>query len=345
MLTELIGLVVRVTHCDACLVYLLDTAAGDIVLCASQLPHVSEIGRLRMRVGEGITGWVAQHRSVVALATKAYSDPRFKAFTSMPEDRFEALLSVPLVSSGEVIGIINVHHKDSRQHSIDEVALLSYLAEQMGGAIAKASLSERARAATRKVGMLAAVGHTITTEGYLDEILQVIAEMVADTFDSPVCSIMTVDESRKQLNIKAARCSSPEYLQKLPIKIEDSLIGQVVRNRSLLVVADVATEKSYCYPELARRNGLTSLLSVPLIAGPKVVGTLNIYTREVRTFTEDDIGFAKAVAGQVAVAFENARLMSETLELKRSLESRMVIERAKGLLLVRKTLTEEQAYL
>ncbi|PYS48477.1 MAG: hypothetical protein DMG13_25520 [Acidobacteria bacterium] len=345
MLDELIRLVVGVTNCDACLVYLLEPSRAEIVLCASQLPHAGEIGNIRLKIGEGVTGWVAKHRSIVALSSHASTDPRFKAFTSLPEDTYEAFLSVPLISGGQVIGVINVHHRQPRAHLPEEVALLSYVAEQMGGAISKTRLSELSQAAVRKVELLAAVGHTITTEGYLDRILQVISEMVAETFDSPVCSIMIVDEDKQVLSIKAARCSSPEYLQKLPVKIQDSLIGRVVRERQLVAVPDVAAEKTYKYPELARRTGLTSLLSVPLLVGQKVIGTLNIYTHERRSFTSEEIGFAKAVAGQAALAFENARLISETLEMKRTLESRKVIERAKGILQHRRGITEEKAYL
>jgi signal transduction protein with GAF and PtsI domain len=345
MLDALISLVVGVTSCDACLVYLLDSSKAEIVLCASQLPHVGEIGNIRMKIGEGVTGWVAKHQSVVALSSRAAKDPRFKSFTSLPEDTYESFLSVPLIDSGKVIGVINVHHREARDHMPEEVALLTYVAEQMGGAIAKARLSERSQAAVKKVELLAAVGRTITTESYLDRILQVISEMVAETFDSPVCSIMIVDEDKQELSIKAARCSSPEYLQKGPIKIGDSLIGRVVRERQLVTVPDVAAEKSYKYPELARRSGLTSLLSVPLLAGLKVIGTLNIYTNDRRVFTPEEIGFAQAVAGQAALAFENARLISETLEMKRTLEARKVIERAKGILQHRHGVTEEQAYL
>src|SRR5262249_24748 len=270
---------------------------------------------------------------------RASSDPRFKPFTSLPEDTYEAYLSIPLVSSGQMIGVINVHHQKPRRHSPEEIALVSYVAEQMGGAIAKARLSERSDAAVKKMRLLAAVGHTITTESYLDRILQVISEMVAETFESPVCSIMIVDEGKQELSIRAARCSSPEYLQKIPIKVKDSLIGRVVRDRQLVTVSDVTLEKSYKYPELARRTGLASLLSVPLLAGSKVIGTLNIYTSERRSFTPEEIGFAQAVAGQAALAFENARLISETLEMKKTLEARKVIERAKGILQQRHGIT------
>jgi signal transduction protein with GAF and PtsI domain len=344
MLDELVALAVEVTHCDACLVYLLEPTQDEIVLCASQLPHDSEIGKIRLKIGEGVTGWVAKHQSVVALSSRASADPRFKTFTSLPEDSYEAFLSVPIASSGQVIGVINVHHKLPRTHVTEEVMLLSYLAEQMGGAIAKARLAEQTQAVTKKVELLAAVGQAIT-EGYLDRILQVISEMVAETFDSPACSIMIVDEDKQELSIRAARCSSPEYLNKVAVKIEDSLIGRVVRERALVSVQDVAAEKSYKYPELARRTGLRSLLSVPLLAGQKVIGTLNIYTRERHMFSPEEISCAKAVAGQAALALENARLISETVEMKRTLEARKVIERAKGILQYRHGITEEQAYL
>jgi uroporphyrinogen-III synthase len=225
------------------------------------------------------------------------------------------------------------------------VALVSFIGEQMGGVIAKSRLAEQSMSAVKRMETLAAVAQTISAESYLDRILQAIAEMVAETMDSPVCSIMLVDEDRRELVISAARCSSPEYMHKMPLKIEDSLIGRVVREARPIIVSNVLGEKQYRYPELARKSGLASLLSAPLLARDKVIGTINIYTREARTFSEDEIGFVKAVAGQAAIAIENARLMSETLEMKRTLETRKLVERAKGILQHKHHLTEEEAYL
>ncbi len=131
---------------------------------------------------------------------------------------------------------------------------------------------------------LAAVAQTISAENYLDRILQAISEMVAETLDSPVCSIMLIDEDRRELVISAARCSSPDYLHKMPLKIEDSLIGRVVREGRPVIIPNVLAEKQYRYPELARKTGLASLLSVPLLTRDKVIGTINIYTREQRAF-------------------------------------------------------------
>src|SRR5580698_11359455 len=101
ILHEMVMLTMNVTHSDACLVYLIDHGTNEIVLRASQLPHDAEIGNVRLKMGEGITGWVAAHKSVVALARNASSDVRFKSFSSLQEDTYEAFLSVPLVSSGE----------------------------------------------------------------------------------------------------------------------------------------------------------------------------------------------------------------------------------------------------
>jgi signal transduction protein with GAF and PtsI domain len=345
MLQELVDLTLQVTACDACLVYLVDHASGEIVLRASQLPHDAEIGNIRLKMGEGITGWVALHRSVVALPENAAADYRFKVFQTLPEDTYEAFLSVPLVTSGDLIGVINVHHREKHPHTPDEVALLTFIGEQMGGAIAKSKLAKHSASAVKRMEALAAVAQAISVESYLDRILQAISEMVAETLDSPVCSIMLVDDERRELVISAARCSSPDYLHKMPLKIEDSLIGRVVHEGRPIIIPNVLTEKQYRYPELARKTGLVSLLSVPLFAREKVLGTINIYTREQRLFSDDEVDFVKVVAGQAATAIENARLMSETLEMKRTLETRKLVERAKGILQYKHNLTEEEAYL
>ena len=143
MLGEIVGLTVQVTECDACLVYLLERETGEIVLRASQVPHSVDFGNIRMKMGEGVTGWVAEHKSVVALSSNASSDVRFKRFQALIEDTYQAFLSVPLVSGGDVIGVINVHHRERHEHSSDEVALLTFIGEQMGGAISKSLLAEQ----------------------------------------------------------------------------------------------------------------------------------------------------------------------------------------------------------
>ena len=142
MLGEIIGITAQVTGCDACLVYLIEHETDEIVLRASQVPHAAALGHLRMKMGEGVTGWVAEHKSVVALSSKASADLRFKSFQALIEDTYDAFLSVPLVSGGDIIGVINVHHRQTHSHTPEEIALLTFVGEQMGGAVSKSLLAD-----------------------------------------------------------------------------------------------------------------------------------------------------------------------------------------------------------
>jgi signal transduction protein with GAF and PtsI domain len=142
MLGEVIGLTVQASDCDACLVYLIDHSSDEIVLRASQVPHANDLGNLRIKIGEGITGWVAEHKSVVALPSNAASDARFKRFQTLVEDTYQAFLSVPIVSGGELIGVINVHHRAAHDHSSEEISTLIFIGEQLGVTISKSLLEE-----------------------------------------------------------------------------------------------------------------------------------------------------------------------------------------------------------
>jgi signal transduction protein with GAF and PtsI domain len=345
ILREMVALTMNITRSDATLVYLIEHSTNEIVLRASQRTHDAEIGKVRMKIGEGITGWVAAHKSVVALAQNAAADSRFKHFSSLQEDSYEAFLSVPLVNGGKIIGVINVQHKEPHRHSCDEVALVAFVGEQMGGVIARARLAERSSHSARRMQTLAAVAQAIGVESYLERILQAISEMLAETMDSAVCSILLVDAEKNEITVSAARCSAPDYMQRMPIRMGGSLIEYVIGQGQPMVVPDIHTEKRYRYPDLARKSGLMSLLAAPLLSQGKAIGCINIYTRDERNFSSDELGFVTVVAGEAALAIQNAQLMSETLEMKRKLEGRKLIERAKGILQHRHNLTEEQAYL
>jgi uroporphyrinogen-III synthase len=95
-----------------------------------------------MKIGEGVTGWVAEHQSQVALASNAAADPRFKMFPALVEDTYEAFLSVPVMNRGRAIGVINIHHRERHEHSVEEISTIQFIGEQMGSAIGKSLLEE-----------------------------------------------------------------------------------------------------------------------------------------------------------------------------------------------------------
>ncbi len=142
MLGEIVSLAAQITGCAACLVYLAETEVNEFVLRASLVPHAADLGTLRMKIGEGVTGWVAEHQSPVALASNAASDPRFKMFPALVEDTYEAFLSVPVMNKGRAIGVINIHHRERHEHSVEEISTIQFIGEQMGSAIGKSLLEE-----------------------------------------------------------------------------------------------------------------------------------------------------------------------------------------------------------
>jgi uroporphyrinogen-III synthase len=139
VLQGVVSLVVEFTQCDSCLVYLLD--GDELVLCASNTPHPSTIGKVRMRRSEGLTGWVASERRLLAISREAYKDQRFKAFGELPEDSYEAFLSAPVIARNRVVGVINVQHRLPHQHTGSEMEVLTTVGEQIGCVLLLARMS------------------------------------------------------------------------------------------------------------------------------------------------------------------------------------------------------------
>jgi uroporphyrinogen-III synthase len=126
--------------CDSCLVYVLE--GDELVLRASKNPHPEVVDRLKLQVGQGITGWVAEHAEPVAISQKAAQDPRFQFFHELPEDSYEAFLSVPLMCRGRVVGVINLQHRQQHVHRPREIRMISTVGFLVGSEIELARLEE-----------------------------------------------------------------------------------------------------------------------------------------------------------------------------------------------------------
>jgi signal transduction protein with GAF and PtsI domain len=344
VLQQIIDLVIDVTRGDSCLLYLLDETEEFLILRASKNPHPRLIGRISVKVGEGITGWVAQEAQPVAISRHALKDTRFKFFNNLPEDKFEAFLSVPIIATGRVVGVINVQHRRAHRHTDDEKTLLSIIGLQVGSAIRNARLYVETSQRSRQIMTLAKVGQLITSGQYLDEMLQLIVRMIAEMMQARVCSIMLVDTQKNELVLKAAKCSSEEYWQRPNLKIGRSLVSRVVKEKAPLIVRDVTKEEGYFYPELATKEGVKGLVSVPMIYREHVIGVINVYSAEARAFSGEDVRVLTAVADQAALAFENTKLSVAVQETQEALQTRKLVERAKSILQKHANLSEEEAY-
>src|SRR5215831_14244216 len=156
VLQGVVSLVVEFSECDSCLVYLLD--GGELVLCASNRPHPSTIGKLRMRWDEGLTGWVARERRLLAISREAYKDPRFKTFGELEEDTYEAFLSAPVIARNRVVGVINVQHRAPHQHTGSEMEVLTTVGEQVGCVLVLARMAPTAIESANHVELVLSSG-------------------------------------------------------------------------------------------------------------------------------------------------------------------------------------------
>lgn len=138
VLDRIVEIVTNAIRADSCFLYLVNDK--ELVLRASKNPHPKDIGNIRLKVGEGITGWVAKKQELAAIGRKAYEDERFKIFNNLPEDKYEAFLSAPIIYKDKLLGVINVQHKRARKYKADEIALIETVARATGGAIENARL-------------------------------------------------------------------------------------------------------------------------------------------------------------------------------------------------------------
>jgi uroporphyrinogen-III synthase len=130
-----------IVKCDSCFVFMME--GDELVLRASKNPHPAEVGSLRLGLGEGITGWVAKHQRPVAIAANAFHDARFQFFNELPEDRYEAFLSVPILCRGKLVGVVNLQHRQPHSYTRREIRLLSTIGFLVGAEIEMARLEER----------------------------------------------------------------------------------------------------------------------------------------------------------------------------------------------------------
>ena len=137
-LQHIIEFATAVVKCDSCMVYVRE--GDELVLRASKIPHEEVVDRLKLRVGQGITGWVAEHREPVAVSQNASQDPRFQWFHELPEDAYEAFLSVPILSRGRVVGVINLQHRQPHTYTARQIRLISMIGFLVGAEIEMARL-------------------------------------------------------------------------------------------------------------------------------------------------------------------------------------------------------------
>ncbi|MBC7321270.1 GAF domain-containing protein, partial [bacterium] len=165
-----------------------------------------------------------------------------------------------------------------------------------------------------------------------DNILNLIVTVTAELLNTRICSIMLIDEEKKEFIIKATQSLDEEYKNKPNLKLDQGITGLVVKEGHPIIVSDIREDSRFFYRDIAKRLGLVYMLSVPMYFRDKIIGVVNVYTSEEHNFTKEEVNIVQTLANYAAIAVGSSQLIEEVTKLKETLETRKLIERAKGIL-------------
>ncbi len=265
--------------------------------------------KLQLQVGEGITGWVAQQGKPTVVAD-VKKDKRYVQVHKHTQSE----LAVPLEINGILSGVVNVDSDKLNAFNKNDLALLTELASQAALVIHNAFLYEQSQIRANLFESLITVGQVINSTLNLEEALSSITREASTLMKAPTCALQLLDETNSKLSLVASFGAGESYLNKPDVNISESFSGSVVRLKKPLQIENVQTSNTYQQQDIARKEGLVAMLSIPLVFASKAIGTLNVYKKESYVFSNEEIHIAMALAEFSAMAIEKARLLERIVE-------------------------------
>ncbi|MCX6901117.1 MAG: GAF domain-containing protein [Verrucomicrobia bacterium] len=304
---------VRVTKADSGSVVILnpDTGRLDIEDSFGLGPKIMQV---KLRLGEGITGWVAEHARPLRVGDVT-CERRYVAV----REGVRSELAVPLEFEGQVQGVLNVDSDRRDAFSAADEELLLAMAVQAARVLHNAWLIRQLRQRATQLETLITIGQDILLPITLEEVLRHIVREARRLMQARLCSVLLLTPDREELELKASDGASEDYVHRPNLKVADCLVGVVARHKRHLTIPNVQESDQYRHTELARQEGLVSLLSVPLISGDEAIGVLSVYTGEPHRFSNDEILLLKALAGLGSVAVRKAQLYEKVVDVEEQL--------------------------
>lgn len=306
---------VRVMRATSGSLVILNPTTGLLeIQAAVGLP--GDVSEMKLRVGEGITGWVARTGKAARIG-EVRKDERYV----MAQSNVLSELAVPFEVDGRGRGVLNVDSDRLDAFSLEDEQLLRDLAMQAAGAIHNTWLYEQLRLRARWSDSLFKVGQTITSTLNLDEALRVITREACELMGGKMASILMLDETREWLDLRASHGAGQAYISKPRLSVAESALGVVVRRRKPLQIPNVQESSHYQNIAVARQEKLVSLLSVPLLFRDQAIGTLSVYTAEPHSFSNEEVNVLAALAQLSGIAIEKARLYERIVDIEEELRN------------------------
>src|SRR2546428_2168098 len=234
----------NVMHMDSCSIYLLDKSQQSLTLKASTGLARAAVDHARLELGEGITGYAAQHGEPVAVRDAA-RDPRFKYLPETKEQKFKSLAAVPLISQGTIIGAMNVQTTRYHAYTQPEIELFSLIGELAAGALERALLHGQMQRQIQELSTLSEVSKAVTAPLYFDQMLSVLCEMAAQIMRARASALLLFDRERDELVMRAWHGLSPAHARSAPLLVHNSLTGRAVMSGQPVAVRDLRRDPLY----------------------------------------------------------------------------------------------------
>ncbi len=281
VLAAVVGLLSDASAVHACFVYLVDESGDRLVLSAASEPYAALTGQVSLERGEGLAWWSAERREPAFVPDNLLDDPRVKYVPELDEDKFQSLLTVPIVGKDDkLVGVIVAHTEAPREFTDEEVDVVVAVASLVAGAIDNARLYEETRRQVRELEELTKLAEEIAESRSLEGLLPLVAARAREILGASTCHLYLLDGSMEELVLQASKPSRAQ-------------------TRERIGLAELG-------PELAR-GGRASRVSVPLVAGDELLGLL---------VAEDSakLGLARGVASQAAVGIKKVQLIERLTE-------------------------------
>src|SRR6478735_3293738 len=294
MLQGIVDLATEATDCHACFIYLLE--GGLLTIRAASPVYAGAVGAVQMRIDEGLTGWVARHRTPEFIRDNAMADPRMKFIPQLEEERFQSMVAVPILArAGDTIGVIVLHTVAPREFTEDTLKLLVHIASLVSGAIENAQLYDQQRRRVDALTSLSGLSQEVATSGDAGAIGHAVTRGMRRLLGAEICQLYRLDREGAALGLLSSSpaAAAPEALSATALLLAAFDDGAPrPRARSLWPGLDVS-----------------DLLVTPLISGGERLGLLCAGAPPRRPFTGEDTEMARAVAHLAAIAIKRAELI------------------------------------